>query len=376
MDWNAVAEAVARQLKGEPNTRLSSSQELRWGSRGSFHLSIAGPKAGCWHDWEAGEGGRGAIRLTVYLLGTNRDNALQWLRQQGYLSDTRLLQEHRTQSATPPRPQPWPDNSSIAQSIWASGSPIPRDDEHPAQRWLAQRRLWRRELLPPPMLRWLPAGVRHTGAGSIVALLAAPTAWASKWPGLPTPTAVQLISIDQDGTAAPDKPESEGGLSKRTIGIAQGAVLVIGNPVLSEAADPVRVAEGLADSLAIAARYEGPVVAMSGTSGMRNPELAAWLATSALGVVIHADRDRSKKGRAPAGSTAAAFLRQAVNDAGGAAEAVYPPGRYKDAAEAAQAVGFAPLDDHWIEYARTLVETTGWPRWEVARIAQSATTRA
>ena len=191
-----------------------------------------------------------------------------------------------------------------------------------------------------------------------MALLATPTAWAERWPGLPAPTAVQLVSIDQNGAATPDKPAPEGGLTKRTIGNAHGAVLVIGNPALPEATSPVRVAEGLADALAIAARYEGPVVAMSGTGGMRNPELAAWLATSAVGIVIHADCDPSKKGRAPAGATAAAFLRRAVTDAGGAASAVYPPGKCKDAAEAAQAAGFVPLDGHWIEYARTLAETT------------------
>ena len=41
--------------------------------------------------------------------------------------------------------------------------------------------------------------------------------------------------------------------------------------------------------------------------------------------------------------------------------------------EAAQAAGFTALGDDWIEYARTLAETTGWPRWEIARIAQIAT---
>ena len=39
-DWNAITEATARQLKGEPNARLSSRRELRWGSRGSFKLTI------------------------------------------------------------------------------------------------------------------------------------------------------------------------------------------------------------------------------------------------------------------------------------------------------------------------------------------------
>jgi hypothetical protein len=203
-------------------------------------------------------------------------------------------------------------------------------------------------------------------------MLAAPEAWASAWPSLPTPTAVQIINVDKGGGPSLDRPADRGGLNKRTLGVANGAVSVIGNPVLSEAAMPVRIAEGLADALAIAARYDGPVVAMCGTSGMRNPALAAWLASAEAGAIIHADRDQGREGRAPVGATAAGILRQAIASSGGDASAVYPPDGYKDAAEAAQAVGFSPLGEDWIEYARTLVETTDWPRWEIARVAQIA----
>ena len=149
---------------------------------------------------------------------------------------------------------------------------------------------------------------------------------AAEWPGLPAPSGVQIISVDEGGHPALDRPADRGGLSKRTLGIANGAVLIIGNPILSETITPVRVAEGLADSLAIAARYEGPVVAMAGTSGMRNPELAVWLATAPAGVIIHADSDEARAGRAPAGTTAAGCLRQGIADSGGAASAVYPVG--------------------------------------------------
>ena len=45
-DWNAVTEAAARQLKGEPNSRLSNRRELRWGSRGSFKLNRSRPGHG------------------------------------------------------------------------------------------------------------------------------------------------------------------------------------------------------------------------------------------------------------------------------------------------------------------------------------------
>ena len=375
LDWKAITEAVARELKGEPNNRLSSRRELRWGHRGSFQLTTDGTAEGRWKDWESGEGGRGAVSLVGYLLGLDRNNSLDWLRQSGHLSNRLPDRALRKPTATSVK-KTSTDRSAIARSIWASGTAIPREEAHPARRWFDNRHLWRPELPTPPMLRWRPADSRHTGAGSIVVLLAAPTAWTSRWPSLPEPTAVQMIAIDDGGNAALDKPAEMGGLGKRTIGNANGAVVVIGNPMLSESTSPVRVAEGVADALAIAARYDTPVVAVTGTSGMRNPELTAWLATAPGGTIIHADSDSSRKGRAPAGTTAAGFLRLAIADSGGEASAIYPPKGYKDAAEAAQATGFTVLGDDWIEYACTLAETTGWPRWEIARIAQIVTSGA
>ena len=362
-EWNSITEAAARQLKGEPNTRLSNGRELRWGSRGSFKLATAGQEIGSWYDWEAREGGRGALQLVEYLLGTDREGALNWLSQRGHL-------DRRRTEPVPPRPnsnstegKPATDRSRLARAIWTSSDAIPKDNSHPARRWFENRHLWRQELPAPPVLRWKTARGGHTGAGSIVAMLAAPEAWASAWPSLPTPSAVQIISVDKGGGPSLDRPADKGGLNKRTLGAANGAVSVIGNPVLGEAVMPMRIAEGLADALAIAARYEGPVVAMCGTSGMRNLTLAAWLATAPAGVVIHADADQAGEGRAPAGTTAAGTLRQAIASFEGNASALYPPEGFKDAAEAAQAAGFSGLREDWIEYARTLAETTDWPRW-------------
>ena len=376
-DWGGIAEAAARHFKGEPNTRLSSRGELRWGSRGSFKLTVQGKDAGTWYDWEAGEGGRGAVSLVEYFLGTGRDGAIQWLRQWGYLSG-RPTELPPASPATPPQMKdpPTVGRAVLARSVWASSDFIPKEPVHPARRWLGRRNLWREELPVPPVLRWIQGKSSHTGAGSIVALIAPPEAWAAAWPGLPEPTGIQTISVDAYGRSALDRPVERGGLSKRTIGVANASVCLVGNPVLDEACTPVRVAEGLADALAIAARYEGPVVAMIGTSGMRNPELAGWLATAAAGVIIHADADESNKGRAPAGTKAGGVLRQSIAERGGMASAVYPPTGYKDAADVARDIGFSRLNEDWADYARTLAETTDWPRWEIARIAQIATSGA
>ena len=375
-DWKAITLAVARELKGEPNNHLSNRVELRWGRRGSFRLTTDGAAEGRWKDWESGQGGRGAVSLAGYLLGTDRDGALDWLRRRGYLSEClppptpRKLEAVRADSQAPI------ERAILARSIWASASAIPRDESHPARRWFTNRLLWRPEMPTPPLLRWRAADSRHTGAGSILALLAPPAAWCDAWPGLPEPTAVQLVAVDGAGNPALDKPSEEGGLGKRTIGNAHGTVVMVGNPMLPNASAPIRVTEGLADALAVAARYDVPVVATAGTAGMRNPAIIEWLAAASRGVVIHADADTPKNGKSPAGTSAAGFLRSAILNAGGDATAIYPPAGYKDVAEAAAVSDFKPLGQDWIDYALTLAQTTGWPRWEIARIAQIATAGA
>ena len=375
-DWKAITEAVARQLKGEPNARLSNRRELRWGRRGSFQLNTDGAAEGRWKDWESGQGGRGAVSLAEYLLGTDRRGALDWLRQGSYLSERLPSPTPRKSDAVRADSQAPIKRANLARSIWASGSAIPRDESHPARRWFTNRLLWRPEMPTPPLLRWRAADSRHTGTGSILALLAPPAAWCDAWPGLPEPTAVQLVAVDGAGNPALDRPSEEGGLGKRTIGNAHGTVVMVGNPMLPNASAPIRVTEGLADALAVAARYDVPVVATAGTAGMRNPAIIEWLAAASRGVVIHADADTPKNGKPPAGTSAAGFLRSAILNAGGDATAIYPPAGYKDVAEAAAVSDFKPLGQDWIDYARTLAQTTGWPRWEIARIAQIATTGA
>lgn len=42
---------------GEPNRRLSTRDELRFGRKGSIRVNIAGPRAGFWHCFETGQSG-------------------------------------------------------------------------------------------------------------------------------------------------------------------------------------------------------------------------------------------------------------------------------------------------------------------------------
>ena len=264
------------------------------------------------------------------------------------------------------------DMSAIALRTWNRDSqPIPMDQTHPARLWLDHRNLWRPGFPLPGSLRWLPAEAHyqgrgpHTGAGSLIALAAPPEAWSAAWPALPEPQAVQLIAIDAQGSPALDHPVEQGGLGKRSLGSTTGLITVFGCPVLGEALEPVRIAEGVADALALASRYPGPAVATLGTSSMTSSmtsdNLPRWLAGAAVGTVIHVDADAG-------GEDSARQLRRRVQAAGGTVRAVLPA-EGKDAAEAAALRPFQDLPEGWEDYAATLRETTSWPRWEIARQA-------
>jgi KaiC/GvpD/RAD55 family RecA-like ATPase len=71
--------AVAERLLGEPNARLSTQTELRFGSNGSLRVSIGGPNKGTWRSHEEQVGG-GVLDLVAHQLGGDRRAALDWLK--------------------------------------------------------------------------------------------------------------------------------------------------------------------------------------------------------------------------------------------------------------------------------------------------------
>lgn len=70
-------EATARFLWGDPNPRLSSKTELRWGAHGSRSVDI---EKGAWYDHEAGEGG-GVLALIGREANCKNGDALAFLRE-------------------------------------------------------------------------------------------------------------------------------------------------------------------------------------------------------------------------------------------------------------------------------------------------------
>ena len=376
-NWPALLEAVALAVLGEPGERRAG--EWRYGRRGSMVVNVAGNRAGNWHDFESGKSG-GVLDLLAHAEGLGKTAAVEWLRARGLLDangrnpvSTAAVPD-RTADANPAETADRSkrlseSRTAYARRLWDSARPIPATGEHPARRWLAGRRLWRSGFPLPAGLRWLPATGPHLGAGSIIAAVAASVAWGHSWPVPPVPMAVQVVSIHADGSPALDRPadaldrngQPSPGLSKRTYGATRSGVVVLGNPLLADADKPVRVAEGVADALGLAARFEGAAISTLGTSGLNDDALTHWLAGCGAGVAIHADADVG-------GITAARMLVTLCQRAGAKARAVLPA-EGKDAADAAKLAPFAPLADCWIDYARTLREITDWPRWECARLA-------
>ena len=160
-------------------------------------------------------------------------------------------------------------------------------------------------------------------------------------------------------STAPPTPD---GVSKRNLGQTSGNVLVLGCPDPAVAQGPPRIAEGVADALALSARFPGPAIATLGISTAKDTLLIRWLAAWPS-VIVHADADLP-------GEKAARALRRCVQQAGGRCRAVLPgvAGR-KDAA----AIGepFAALDRETSNsFAETLREMhEDWPIWEIYRMA-------
>ena len=245
---------------------------------------------------------------------------------------------------------------AAAGGIWNAARPIPADENHPARRWAAARSLWRPGLPFPAALRWYPVhsgywpsgGEGFAGAGCIVAAAAPAGEWAGAWPDIPPPTGVQMLAITAAGAGA----------DKRSRGILRGALVMVGNPAPPDGA-ALRVVEGVADALAVAARERGPVAAVLGATPPDG--LADWPGL----VVVHADKDGA--GILRLGIP----LQTAIRRRGGRCKILYHRGGAKDAADAAAAAGFPPYD---AGVARDCADTYramhgDWPAYEVGRLA-------
>ena len=191
-----------------------------------------------------------------------------------------------------------------ARRMWADARPVSTDPDSPARRWASLRKLWRPGDPFPPSLRWL---AWRDGGGSLVACFAPLDDWLY---GDPDPSGIQLIHMAPDGRPRTDR----GGLGKRSHGVTGGAVVLMGDPLPD--AGHVHVVEGVADALAVAAREDGAVVAVGGTSGFA--QISPALARLGVPVVVWPDGDE-------AGRKAANNLARAIREHGAIADVARIP---------------------------------------------------
>ena len=86
INFAALMEPVARHLCGDPNLRLSSKEQLRFGSNGSLAVAIGGDRVGTFFDHENQVGG-GVVDLVAFKIGAKNGQALRWLSDQGFIQD-------------------------------------------------------------------------------------------------------------------------------------------------------------------------------------------------------------------------------------------------------------------------------------------------
>ena len=220
----------------------------------------------------------------------------------------------------------------------------------------------------PPWMRWIPAdpladvggAVRPgpTMAGALIVPAAPLAAWLAAVPDWPRQAVagVQLIHVAADGAPALDAPDRSDPLNKRSYGRTAGAVAAVG---VLDAVAGVTLAEGIADALALAARFRPASIAAFGAGGLAHPATVAALATIAS-ATLYPDADR-------AGHAAADALQAAIERHGGRLRrADLPPGM--DAASMAERDGWRDVDADVLAGWRDVL-AVGRPAWEADRIA-------
>jgi hypothetical protein len=84
------AAEIAPALLGEPNWDLSNNRQLRFGHKGSLAVVTDGTKAGCWYDYENGNGGD-IIDLIEHVRGVDFRDAVAYAEQFGGSTSTMVM---------------------------------------------------------------------------------------------------------------------------------------------------------------------------------------------------------------------------------------------------------------------------------------------
>ena len=302
IDFAVLMRPVAEALLGEPNARLSTARELRYGTHGSLAVHVGGEHSGTWRDHEADAGG-GVLDLVMHVDGT-RDTreAMAWLHDAGLLDGAGGLRADNELAGRDapskgryrgdsPAPSSKPrDTTGAARRVWDATRPLAGTI---AERYLHARGVG--HVAVAPSLRFSPALTHPQAPGRFPCLVAGVQDVHGGF------LAVHRIYLDRSGAG------------KASLGsTAGGAVRLLAEP----SGGPLLVGEGIESTAAAMVLFDLPGWAALGTGGLRNVELPRCIRD----VVIAADKDFDG-----AGQLAAAALAERLEAEGREVEIQLPP---------------------------------------------------
>jgi predicted P-loop ATPase/phage/plasmid primase-like uncharacterized protein len=186
---------LARELLGEPNRTLSTASQLRFGTKGSVAVEIAGPDAGRWYDHEHGVGGDG-LEMIRHHHGLANGAACDWARNWLGLDIPTTTKTPAQSAAHTPEPSSARPDRKTKEELAAKVAGIIAHCQDvagtPAETYLRNRGITAPSL--PPALRFLSNAYGRYGA--LVAL-------ATDADG--AVHGVQQIYVTEDGRKAPLK---------------------------------------------------------------------------------------------------------------------------------------------------------------------------
>ena len=276
IDFPSLAGSVARAVFGDPNPKLSTAAELRYGEHGRLSVRLSGERAGQWYDFRDGRGG-GVLDLVIRAgEASDRAGAVRWLEAEGFTdpvkareSVSELHPARRCDGAGEGRTAAYRQASrrDCARRLWESTRPIAGTI---AAAYLDARGVG--HVAGARSLRFHPRIPHPHVPGRFPALVAGVQDTAGRFMG------IQRTYLDGPRKADLDPVRASLG------SIAGGAVRLA--PVLDDA---VLVGEGIESTAAAvkALDWPGGAWAVLGTSGLRAVEIPSILRH----VVIAADRD-------------------------------------------------------------------------------------
>ena len=280
IDWPALMPDVARALLGEPNARLSTARELRYGTHGSLAVHVGGERAGTWRDHEAGEGCT-VLDLVIRETGaSDTREAMAWLRDAGlldgagrYRPDSELTDgdapskgRYRGDSAPAPSSKPR-DTTAAARRVWNATKPL---NGTLAETYLHARGVG--HVAVASSLRFSPALTHPQAPGRFPCLVAGVQDVHGGF------LAVHRIYLDRSGAGKANVEPA-----RASLGSTAGGAVRLGEPEHGR----LLVGEGIETTAAAMGLFDLPGFAAIGTGGLRAIELPEHV----IDVVIAADRD-------------------------------------------------------------------------------------